>query len=280
MSLNLDKRQRAMLLEMGVRLWQPEAPLAALAPAGPSTAAALADAGSAENAVASAQAAAPAARPSSREAGGPQAASPLPTPHQPASAPVRQTAGQSVGPSGVSRSRPASPEAAGAASAPAAWRLGQAQSLYADSVQPGGARWLVLAETPAAALDAPVFEGDAGKLLDNMLRAARLHRAGAVLLAPLVRQGAAAATPELAAKLVSLIGQVQPDIVLLMGRLASQAVLASSEPFGRLRGQVHALHGIKTVVTHDARYLLRAPDDKGKAWADLCLAMSLTAPSA
>jgi len=38
---------------------------------------------------------------------------------------------------------------------------------------------------------------------------------------------------------------------------------------------VHALHGRKTVVTHDAPYLLRCPADKAKAWDDLCLAMSL-----
>ena len=283
MSLNLDKRQRAMLLEMGVRLWQPEAPLGGQHPAG-QIAAGLAETDSAASAFSSLQPqpAAPARPPTSGETAG-LAPPSLPTPHRTASAPVNQPAsaplGQPASQPVVARSQPALPAAQGAASAPAAWLLGQAQALYADSVQPGGARWLVLAETPAAALEAPVFEGDAGRLLDNMLRAARLHRAGAVLLAPLVRQGAAAATPELAAALASLLGQARPDIVLVMGRLASQAVLASSEPLGKLRGQVHALHAVQTVVTYDARYLLRAPGDKAKAWTDLCLAMRLAAPS-
>jgi DNA polymerase len=35
------------------------------------------------------------------------------------------------------------------------------------------------------------------------------------------------------------------------------------------------LNGCTTVVTHDAPYLLRCPQDKAKAWDDLCLAMGL-----
>ncbi len=163
--------------------------------------------------------------------------------------------------------------------ASAAWLLGPAQTLYADTAQAGGARWLVLAETPPAALHGNTpfspFTGDAGQLLDNMLRAARLNRAGAVLFAPLVRQGAAAATPEFSGALAALVAQARPDTVLVMGRLASQALVPTGEPFGKLRGRVHALHGASAIVTYDASYLLRAPDDKGKAWADLCLAMSV-----
>lgn len=158
------------------------------------------------------------------------------------------------------------------------WRLGQAQRLYADSAQAGGARWLVLAQAPPAGLHAPAFEGDAGRLLDNMLRAARLNQdAGAVLFAPLVRQTVSGAMDEFSAALAALVEEARPDMVLVMGRLAAQALLASSEPFGKLRGQPHALHGFRAVVTHDAPYLLRCPHDKAKAWDDLCLAMSLAA---
>jgi DNA polymerase len=142
----------------------------------------------------------------------------------------------------------------------------------------------VLAETQPVALhgDTPFspFAGDAGQLLDNMLRAARLNRAGEVQFAPLVRQGAAAATPEFGAALATLIESAQPDTVLVMGRLASQALLPTGEPFGKLRGRAHALHGARAIVTYDAPYLLRTPADKAKAWADLCLAMSVATPAA
>lgn len=163
-----------------------------------------------------------------------------------------------------------------------AWHLGEAAPLYADSAVSGvptGARWLVLAETPAAALQGPVFEGDAGRLLDNMLRAARLPLAGAALLAPVVRQAAGAPGEAFSAALAALIGRLQPDIVLVMGRMASQAVLQSTEPLGKLRGRVHALHGARAVVTYDAPYLLRMSADKAKAWDDLRLAMGLAAAS-
>ena len=179
---------------------------------------------------------------------------------------------------GAVQARPAA--AARASGSPGGWQLGEAQLLYADSATAQGARWLVLAESGAAALQGAPFQGDAGKLLDNMLRAARLRQAGAVLLAPLVRQAAGgSAAADFSAALAALLQRARPDVVLVMGRLAAQALLQSPLPFGQLRGQVHRLHGSATVVTYDAPYLLRSPADKAKAWADLCLAMSL-APAA
>ncbi|WP_281178636.1 uracil-DNA glycosylase family protein, partial [Polaromonas jejuensis] len=149
-------------------------------------------------------------------------------------------------------------------------------TVYAETAQAAGARWLVLAETPAAALQGDPFQGDAGRLLDNMLRAARLHQAGVALLAPLVRLGAqGAAESGLPQALAELLASARPDVLLVMGRLAAQALLQSGEPFGKLRGQVHSLHATRTVVTYDATYLLRSPADKARAWDDLCLAMSL-----
>ena len=165
-----------------------------------------------------------------------------------------------------------------AGGAPECWRLGLAQPLYANAdAQPaGGVRWLVLAQAPPAALDAPAFDGDAGRLLANMLHAARLPKeAGAVIFAPLVRQAISGPMDAFSAALSALISQARPDIVLIMGRLAGQALLASSEPFGKLRGRPHVLQGHAAVVTYDAPYLLRCPLDKARAWDDLCLAMGL-----
>jgi len=42
-----------------------------------------------------------------------------------------------------------------------------------------------------------------------------------------------------------------------------------------LRGQVHRYGGIPVVVSYHPAYLLRSPQDKAKAWVDLCLARSL-----
>jgi uracil-DNA glycosylase len=254
-SLDLDKRQRAMLREMGVRVWQPATTPVDL-PVAIDLIAANADVAGATgqfdtNVTAPGAAA---ARP---------VAAPARPPPQPAAVPT-----------------PAPPAAARSTNSPAGWQLGEAQLLYADSAIAQGARWLVLAESGDAALQAPPFQGDAGKLLDNMLRAARLQQAGAVLLAPLARQATASAGTDFSATLAALLERTRPDVVLVMGRLAAQALLQSTLPFGKLRGQVHRLHGSATVVTYDAPYLLRSPADKAKAWADLRLAMSLARPAA
>ena len=243
MSLDLDKRQRAMLREMGVRVWQP--PTTAPAPA-------LAPAADAIELIAE--------KVQSKKANSTFHARPTLV-----AAPAPAAARADLG---------------------SAWRLGEGVVLYANAALATGPRWLVLAEsTAAASASAPPnpFEGEAGKLLDNMLRAVRLHQAGSVLFAPLHRD--AAASGPVAAGLADLWANPganpgaadRPDVVLVMGRLAAQALLQSSEPFGKLRGQVHELQGIPTIVTHDAPYLLRNPLDKAKAWEDLCLALSVVA---
>lgn len=239
MSLHLDKRQRAMLREMGVRVWQPAEPVAEPVVA--------------INVVAS------------HEDGTADAG------HFHENKPVINPVVKSPTP----RETPAPQAAALESGAQAAWSLGEARALYPEAAPAQGARWLVLAEAPAAALQAEPFQGDAGKLLDNMLRAARMNRSGAVLFAPLVRHAASGMAADFTAALSALVAHAQPDVVLVMGRLAAQAVLQSTEPFGKLRGQVHRLHGANALVTYDANYLLYRPADKARAWDDLCLAMSL-----
>lgn len=245
MSIHLDKRQRAMLREMGVRVWLP-ATRPTEPPAEPATAI--------DSGAVSAHFARPASHFNNKIS---DIGTPLP---RVASPPRMAAAARAEAPSGKSS---------------ATWRLGAARPLYADTAQAAGARWLVLAETPAAALNDDPFHGDAGKLLGNMLRAARLHQAGAVLFAPLARMAAAGSAPDLFAALSELLANARPDLVLVMGRLAALALLGSAEPFGKLRGQVHRLQGANTIVTYDASYLLRNPGDKARAWEDLCLAMSL-----
>ena len=177
----------------------------------------------------------------------------------------------------------------------ATWQFAAAHALYASAPPgAGGPRWLVLVETDAAAVqrtDFHPFDGDAGKLLDNMLRATRLAEPGRVLLVPMCRQrptdtaggtgsadGAQAANaPIPTAALSALIAAHQPHLLLVMGRLAGQALLQSTEPLGKLRGCVHMVQGVKTIVTYDAQPLLRTPADKAKAWDDLCLGIAQAA---
>ena len=140
------------------------------------------------------------------------------------------------------------------------------------------ARWLLLIETAADSAETELFAGDTGKLLDNMLRAAGLPNSARAAWSPLSRLATAAGPdsgePGLALQgsLSALVQAEKPDVLLIMGRLAAQALLQTAEPLGKLRGQKHQLAGVPAFVTYDAAYLLRSLPDKARAWDDLCLA--------
>ncbi|HUG25022.1 uracil-DNA glycosylase [Piscinibacter sp.] len=150
------------------------------------------------------------------------------------------------------------------------------------------AHWMVVGEAPGEQEDiqGEPFVGKSGQLLDNMLRALGLGRHDAagdparqVYIANTLKcrpPGNRNPEPDELAQcepfLVRQIELVQPKILLAMGRFAVQSLLRSSEPVGRLRGRVHRYHGVPLIVTYHPAYLLRNPEDKARAWDDLCLA--------
>ena len=228
MSLDLDKRQRAMLREMGIRLWQP--PGAASEAAPPPPAAAV----------------------------------------RPAAPPPAPTPSVVTAPSGGSAQ--GAPTATGSV-----WTLGAARAVY-EPAAGASARWLLLIETAADSAAADPLAGDTGKLLDNMLRAAGLPNSARAAWVPVQRLVSAAGPdsgepgPALQISLSALVQAEKPDVLLIMGRLAAQALLQTAEPLGKLRGQKYQLAGVPAFVTYDAAYLLRSLPDKARAWDDLCLA--------
>jgi len=234
MPLNLDARQRAMLQEMGITLWLPGA-APAPAPVPATTVAAPAPPAPMPLAAAPTPAAPPAARPAP-----PPATAPAPA----AAAPAAEGAAFTL-----AAPRPAYPAQAAAAGA-----------------APQSA-WLVVVE--CAQEDDP-FAGETGRLLDNMLRALRLHRQPGVFIAPLLRGPAAAP-----AALADALHAVRPAVVLALGLPAARMVLGCSEPLGRLRASPQSVEGIPVVPTYAPSYLLRAPQAKAAAWADLCRAHAM-----
>ncbi len=151
------------------------------------------------------------------------------------------------------------------------------------------AHWMFIGEGPGAEEDArgEPFVGQAGRLLDAMLEAAGLGRdrggAQAAYIANVVkcrppgnRNPEAAEVAACAPYLRRQIDLLRPRIIVVMGRFASQLLLASEASVGSLRGRVHeycdAAQHYPVVVTYHPAYLLRNLADKSKAWADLCLA--------
>lgn len=260
MSLDLDARQRAMLAEMGITVWQPAAPAVTVPPAAePAAPGSVPVAAPLPASTPRADAAPASVRPApAAERSHPSAApSPAPVPLPPAVAGPAQRPQDAAGP---------------------ALRLHAPLALYPQADPAAtpvelGSGWLVVAES--AAPEAPLT-GDAGKLLDNMLRAMRLHRHPRTHFAAVERAapGASADAQEAAEALQGAIATLRPAMVLVLGLSAARAVLGSREPLGRLRAAVHRLpDGTPAVVTYDPAYLLRAPDAKAAAWADLCRAL-------
>jgi DNA polymerase len=248
LSQTLTARQRAMLDEMGIKLlgWPKAEPEVAptVAPAEPQSAGA--------------------------------AVVPEPT-HIPAAA--------SAGPAAVPAPAPVAEVRKAVAATRGAGVLADApRRLYGDGAAASQGGWLVVADMPPG-LDGrhgEPFAGDAGRLLDNMLRALQLHEGDAPVHLMRTHRGVASGQPAsprpLGEALAESVAALAPRIVLAMGPLAAQNLLQNTEPLGKLRGRASplamlpALEGTPVVATYHPAYLLRNPADKGRAWADLCAA--------
>ena len=295
MSLNLDARQRAMLAEMGIRLWRrPDQRAAADAAETIADRASPSGADAAKKAVSAAPiAAAPPAAARARPATPPAQSAPEPTP---ALAPR---------PEDVEHMDWSQLEATVAACRACGLCAGRTQTVFGVGAR--RADWMVIGEAPGENEDrqGQPFVGQAGKLLDNMLAAVGLSRqvdaaesmAGGAESADAegqqgAKQGVYIANvlkcrppgnrnpqPQEIAQcepyLRRQVALVQPRIILAMGRFAVHSLLQTTEPIGRLRGRVHSYEGVPVVVTYHPAYLLRALPEKAKAWADLCLAMEV-----
>lgn len=277
MSLDLDARQRAMLAEMGVRVWHrpagEETPVSAAAPTAPRSTAAPASAPTGQSATNP--------RPAAATTPGPTAA---PTP---AINPIELAAAN-----GAPMSWPVLAQAIANCQA-CALCTGRKMAVLGAAPDQPQAHWLVVGEPPdeLEEREGRSFAGAAGQLLDNMLRAIGARRgdsgpSGAYLTNIVKCRPATPRNPtpqELAtcqAYLQQEIALVKPKLILAMGRFAAQSLLQSSVPniagvpLGKLRGLVYRYQGIPVVVSYHPTYLLRTQADKAKAWADLCLAMA------
>ena len=295
---DLDDRQRAMLAEMGVRVWWPQR----------SDAAPQAQAGDAPAKVTVAPAPAPGmsgvSAPASPARPAPLATPAVPVPVQaPATrpaprAPVAPVPAMAQIQSQVFAPLPEGLSNMGWAELQTAVQACQSCALCTERQMPilgsgqGTARWMVVGDLPSDtdAQQGQPFTGPEGVLLDNMLKAVGVRRQGssgsadmpeaclthAVKCRPLNgRNPEAAELATCAGYLSRQVALAQPRVILAMGRFAIQSLLGSTEPMGKLRGRLHDFQGVPVVVTYPPSSLLRNPADKAKAWADLVLALSV-----
>jgi DNA polymerase len=288
MSLDLDTRQRAMLKEMGITVWQPET----LAEAADDIQYVAEKPHNTINNIAARSINTPARAVNEppREVSGK-----LPA-NLPANQPVKQPVKQPVTPAVALQPMPAGLQEMDwstlqqTAQTCQACQLctGRKNSVFGTPSSAQQADWLIVGDPPTEsdeAAGAP-FAGEAGVLLGNMLKAMGLiaeQVTQKVVLTPAVKcrtEGQSTGAQELAqceAFLRRQVALTRPKMILAMGRYAAQALLAQTvsnpvPPLGQLRGVVHSYQSIPVVVTYSPANLLRNPADKAKAWADLCLA--------
>ena len=277
MSLDLDPRQRAMLKEMGVHVWQPAAAELAAPRAAP-----------APSSTSAYQAAVKALQPTTQAPTPTLSSVFVSTPALPV--PIEAVAGldwpaltQTVANCQACKlcTGRRAPVFGAAASAPV----------------PPRADWLVVTEPPdedEERAGSPLV-GANGQLFDNMLKAVGVQRMGAQVspahaayLTHVVKcRPAQVRVPDAqelaicAQYLAREVALVQPKVILALGRFAAQSLLRAQHsetagtPLGQLRGTVYQFQGVPVIVSYHPSTLLRTPLAKAAAWADLCLARSV-----
>ena len=128
------------------------------------------------------------------------------------------------------------------------------------------------------------FVGRAGQLLNRIIEAMKMEREN-VYIANVVKcrppENRAPLPDESATCLPFLrrqIGIIRPLVVCALGGVAVQALLETSTPISRIRGEIRNLpDGTLVMPTFHPAYLLRNPEKKREVWEDMKRVLDLLA---
>ena len=123
------------------------------------------------------------------------------------------------------------------------------------------------------------FVGDAGNLLNKMLKAIKIERKKVYITnvvnyrPPNNRKPEQSEINRYSKYLKEHISIIDPKILILMGSTAMEALLGSNKRISKERGQwkevIIKQKNYKTIITFHPAYLLRKPDQKKFSWEDL-----------
>lgn len=144
------------------------------------------------------------------------------------------------------------------------------------------ARFVFFGEGPGADEDRTgrPFVGRAGELLTKMILACKLTREQVYICNTVKCRPPGNRNPESAEVencreyFQTQFETIQPEYIVCLGAVAAHALLQTKLGIGRLRQQFHTYRGSKVVVIYHPAYLLRNPDAKKAAWADLQMLMA------
>jgi len=154
-------------------------------------------------------------------------------------------------------------------------KKGARQLVFADGAP--GARVMIIGEAPGREEDreGKPFVGRAGQLLDRMLAAIDLDRTENVYITnvlpwrpPQNRDPKPEEIGMMKPFLERHIALAKPDVLVVMGNISCQAVLGK-RGITRLRGQWSQALDLPVIPMFHPAYLLRQPQMKRQAWADL-----------
>ena len=160
--------------------------------------------------------------------------------------------------------------------------LGTTRNKFVYGVGNTNADLMFVGEGPGAEEDqrGEPFVGRAGQLLDKILAAMQLSR-DEVYIANVVKCRPPNNRDPLPEEMNTCmpylreqIRLIEPKILCALGRIAGQALLNTSTPLGKLRGQWHQFEGIPLLVTYHPAALLRFQQYKKPTWEDMQLIMA------
>lgn len=140
------------------------------------------------------------------------------------------------------------------------------------------ARVMFVGEAPGATEDRTgrPFVGAAGQLLDRIITGAMGLQRQDVYIANVNKcrppDNREPAPDEVAACLPFLRRQIElirPEVIVCLGRVAAQNLLATEESTTKLRGRTLDYLGVPVIVTWHPAYLLRDPSHKRETWDDI-----------
>lgn len=139
------------------------------------------------------------------------------------------------------------------------------------------ARLVLVGEAPGREEDrrGEPFVGEAGQLLDRILKAMGLERSEVYICnvlkcrPPENRDPLPEEIETCEPFLVRQLKAINPQVIVTLGRFAAQSLLRSKAPISQLRGRWQTYCGTPLMPTFHPAYLLRNPASKREVWEDM-----------
>jgi DNA polymerase len=156
--------------------------------------------------------------------------------------------------------------------------LGQLRNHFVFGSGNAEAAVMVIGEAPGADEDMQglPFVGAAGQLLTKMLGAIALDRKQHVFISNIIKcRPPNNRTPESSEILSCMpiisrqLDIIAPKAILLLGKVAAQALLGKADSISHFRTQIHHYNDIPVIVTYHPAALLRKPEYRKPTWEDL-----------